>query len=322
MRYAAVVLIAAGVTIWYIYNGDHRSNRKRAEESEIAVAFPDSKPGEDKAVLTLDDGSTVLLDSTGTGLLSRQGQSNVMKERGGELVYEEADHVNPVAGTGKTFFNTVNVPRGGQFRVVLPDGSKVWLNAASSLRFPTVFAGASREVFVTGEAYFEIAPLAAKPFYAKVEGMSVEVLGTSFNINAYKDEKIIRTTLLDGKVRVRADQAAAVMQPGQQAVMAMRGVDALNGKKKESIKLLDKANIGQVMAWKNGEFYLDNTDIAALMRQIGRWYAIDVEFEGGMPSGHITGKVPRSTALPKILRMLKLSGVHFRVEEKKIIVSP
>jgi transmembrane sensor len=311
-RYAAAALIVAGMSVWYLYYYNRQDKTGIAVEQEIAAAFPDVRPGGDKAVLTLDDGSTVLLDSTGIGLLSQQGQSNVIKIKGGELAYQAVGQGNSTPGPGKVYYNTITVPRGGQFKVVLPDGSSVWLNAFSSLRFPTTFVGPSREVFVTGEAYFEIAADAARPFFARVEGLSVEVLGTSFDINAYKDEKVVKATLLKGKVRVSASGAVVVMTPGQQAEVAAE----------VPLKLIDKANTDQVVAWKNKEFYLDNTDIATLMRQIGRWYAIEVAFEGATPAGHITGKVPMNTELPKMLRLLKASGVHFRIEEKKIVVFP
>jgi transmembrane sensor len=210
--------------------------------------------------------------------------------------------------------------------VQLPDGSKVWLNASSSLHFPTAFSGKSREVEITGEAYFEIAKDADKPFFVKARDMRVEVLGTHFNLNAYTDEPVIRTTLLEGSVRVRKGEAASVLAPGQQALVygyvAAGGSSGVAEKDARVIQLINNADLDEAVAWKNGLFQLTSADIGTIMRQLVRWYDVEVDFEGGIPSGHITGEVPRSTSLAKVLKVFETSGVHFRIEGRKIIVTP
>lgn len=319
VQYAAAVLVIIGTAIGLMYRSGRRASVKEEGEQVVAELFQGVKPGGDQAMLTLDDGSTVLLDSSGEGLLSQQGHTNVIKVRGGELAYQGAGHTGLAAGPEKIYYNTITTPRGGQYKVVLPDGSKVWLNAASSLRFPTAFPGTSREVDLTGEAYFEIAADAKKPFHARVGGVSVEVLGTVFNVNGYSDEQLIKTTLLKGRVCIRAAQDTAVLKPGEQAEVP--GAPAARGKAAGHITLHNHINTEEAVAWKNGLFYLSSADLASVLRQIGRWYDIDVEFEGRPLSGHITGIVPRSTSLVKMLRILKASGVDFRMEKKKIIVT-
>ncbi len=316
LRYAAAVLVVTVTAIWFIHDHSRRSRMEGNAMAAITDTFPNIAPGGNRAILTLDDGSTIALDSMPEGSLSQQGSAAVFKVSDGLLSYRP---VQASGARGKVFYNTIATPKGGQYQVKLPDGTKVWLNAASSIRFPTTFPGPSREVSLTGEAYFEIAPDARRPFYTRVKGMSVEVLGTSFNINAYPDEKVMRTTLLDGRVKINTVQASAIMRPGQQAAVSSMEPDT---KKAGLITLTDNADPGEAVAWKNGLFYLAGTDIASLIRQVGRWYDIEVVFEGPAPLGHITGKVPRNTTLPKILRLLRASGVHFKMEENKIIVTP
>ena len=319
MRYAAAVLIIVGTAIVVIYHSGRSTSVKEDGDQVVTELFKGVKPGGDQAMLTLDDGSTVLLDSSGEGLLSQQGRTNVIKVKGGELAYQGADHSGLAAGPEKIYYNTITTPRGGQYKVVLPDGSKVWLNAASSLRFPTAFPGASRVVDLTGEAYFEIAPDAKKSFHARVGGVSVEVLGTVFNVNGYAEEQQIKTTLLKGRVCIRAGEDTALLKPGEQAKVP--AAPAAGGKAGRLITLQHHANTEEAVAWKNGLFYLSSADLGSVLRQIGRWYDIDVEFEGRPLTGHITGIVPRNTSLPKMLRILKASGVDFRMEKKKIIVA-
>jgi len=309
-RYAAAVILlfAVGGSLYY-YNSRHR---EQIVSSGAAHEQPDIAPGGNIAVLTLSDGTKIALDSAANGALARQGNTNVIKRKNGQLAYESG--ANTRGGYGKAIeikYNTINIPRGGQYQVLLPDGSKVWLNASSSLRFPTAFAGRSREVEITGEAYFEIAKNAGMPFYVKTNGMAVEVLGTSFNVNAYFDEPSIKTTLLEGSVRVRKGQAAAMLAPGQAASLTTKG----------TIEIKKDADVDEAVAWKNGLFRLTSSDVPTIMRQLVRWYDVDVVFEGGVPSGHITGEVPRNTSLSKVLKVFETSGVHFHIEGKKIVVT-
>jgi len=310
-RYAAILLLLIGAGyLFYI----RRTQKEAIARQELAKG-PDVLPGGNKAVLTLSDGSVIVLDSAGNGILTQQGSTKVIKSGAGQLAYDAAASGKLTAASEATY-NTISTPRGGQYQVALPDGSKVWLNASSSLHFPTAFLGKSREVEVTGEAYFEIAKDVHKPFYVKVKGQSVEVLGTQFNINAYTDEPLIRTTLLEGSVRVRNGDAVAMLAPGQQAKVH----NPLSGP--GGISVVKDADLEEAVAWKNGLFHLTSADIGAIMRQLTRWYDVEVEFEGGIPSGHITGEVPRNTSLAKVLKVFETSGVHFSIEGRKIIVTP
>jgi len=298
---AAVLLFVIGGSIYY-YN----SRSLPAIEPTNATAPFDVAPGGTIATLTLSNGAVIALDTAAAGSLAVQGNTDVIKLQNGQLVYR--------AGKGASkemAYNTIQIPRGGQYQVTLPDGSKVWLNAASSLRFPTAFTGRSREVEITGEAYFEIAANAKMPFYVKTNGVAVEVLGTKFNVNAYSDEPAIRTTLLEGSVRIRKDKTTAVLAPGQQAELTTKG----------NIHIRKDADIDEAVAWKNGLFKLTSSDVGTIMRQLARWYDVEVEFEGGVPAGHITGEVPRNTSLLKVLKVFETSGVHFRIEGKKIVVT-
>lgn len=299
---AAVVLFIIGAGVYY----NSRPHDPIAEQLPPATIMPDIAPGGNIATLTLSDGSTIALDTAANGSLALQGSTAVIKLQKGQLAYNAGKPAN-----GKILYNTIHTPRGGQYQVTLPDGSKVWLNAASSLRFPTAFTGKTREVEITGEAYFEIAANAKVPFYVKTNGMAVEVLGTKFNVNAYSDEPVTRTTLLEGSVRVRKDGATTMLTPGQQADLTPKG----------NVEIRKEADVDAAMAWKNGLFRLTSSDVPTIMRQLARWYDVEVQFEGDIPSGHITGEVPRNTSLSKVLKVFETSGVHFRMEGKKIVVT-
>ncbi|MBW8687100.1 FecR family protein [Chitinophaga rhizophila] len=286
---AAVVLLAASGT-WYLYT---------SKPQQQLVATYDRAPGTDKAVLTLADGTVVPLDSAGRQELV-QGATAV-QQAGGVLQYRAADRS---AGAG---FNTLSTPRGGQFKVVLPDGTAVWLNAATSLRYPTAFTGSERVVTLKGEAYFEVAKNPQQPFRVQVDDRAVvEVLGTNFNIHAYSDESPISTTLLDGKVVMMGSNAPdrrVVLNPFQQAVAD-----------KDRLELNSTVNIEQVMAWKNGMFNFDGLDLPAVLRQLARWYDVEVVFEGKIPTRKFGGEIQRDLTLQQVLRILEKMDVQCRIE--------
>ena len=214
--------------------------------------------------------------------------------------------------TPETLYNTISTPNGGDYQLVLADGSKVWLNAASSLRFPANFVGRERKVELTGEAYFEVAKNPAMPFKVKLNGMEVEVLGTHFNINSYADESAIRTTLLEGSIKINRPHASSLLKPGQQAMMDKNG----------QISVINDADLDEAVAWKDGKFQFDRADIHNVMRQLARWYNIDVEYKGTVAS-HFGGTISRDVNLSKVLGMLHLTGeVKFQVQDKKVIVMP
>ncbi len=302
---AAAILITAiaGIAFWLII---------KQPPHEIAQLNPTAtKPstpitaGGNKAVLTLADGSSIILDSTRQGTLVKQGNVKVIKLNTATLAYNASE-----ANSKEVVYNTLSTPSGGQYQLILPDGSKVWLNASSSIHFPTIFKGKERSVTVTGEAYFEVAKNAAMPFKIAVKDMVVEVLGTHFNIMAYDDESSMNTTLLEGSVKISKGRINKMLVPGQQSVINTAG----------EINIVD-ADIEEVMAWKNGWFQFNAADIKTVMRQIARWYNVEVVYEDKIPAGHFTGLVSRDNDIEQVLKILQSGGVHFKIENRKIIVT-
>ncbi|MBS1566212.1 MAG: FecR domain-containing protein [Bacteroidetes bacterium] len=310
---AAIIIILLGFSAFYIFS------RHPAATPQVAGLPPlyknDLPPGSDKATLTLADGSTITLDSAASGKLAQQGNTSIIRSGSGQLSYSSV--------TGKPaglLYNSLTTPRGGQYRLVLPDGSKVWLNAASSLRFPTSFGGGERRVELSGEAYFEVAPLARKNGSGKVpfivhsqSGDEVEVLGTHFNVNGYNDEEAVKTTLLEGSVRLHSrDGHKAMLVPGQQGAIAA-GND---------IKVADAVNTEEVVAWTNNRFSFNSADIKTIMRQLARWYDVDVVYNKPV-QGRFNAEMPRNTNASDVLRALELTGkVKFAIDGRKIIVMP
>jgi ferric-dicitrate binding protein FerR (iron transport regulator) len=266
-------------------------------------------PGGNKAILTLADGSTVILDSVANGTVTTQGGTRIIKNKNGQLTYD----LSATANTGTVSYNTITTPRGGQYQVILPDGSKVWLNASSSLRFPTAFTGKSREVSLKGEAYFDISSGAAQPFQVEVNSMQVHVLGTKFNIMAYEDESQAKTTLVQGSVHIAAaGTQPRVLKPGQQARLGKSG----------SLSVVNDADMDEALAWINGRFYFNDTELSTLMRQIARWYNIEVVYDGAVPQEKFSGEIPRNSNIEEVLKILKLSSIHFTVNGNVLTIKP
>jgi len=277
----------------------------------------DVAPGGNKAVLILADGTQVPLDSTVNGLLAQQGNTKVSKPGAGQLTYTQ----QTAGSTALTQYNTLRTPRGGQFQVTLPDGTKVWLNAASTLKYPTAFTGTNRQVELSGEAYFEVAANAARPFRVNVlthtgsspDSMQVAVLGTHFNIMAYEDEQQVRTTLLEGAVRVNSHGSSKQLRPGQGASL---------DKQQRTLTLQDNINTEEAVAWKNGFIQLEGNDITSAMRLIARWYDVEVVYKAPV-AAHFRGIIPRNVPVSQVLKMMELTGeVHFEIKGKQLIVSP
>ncbi|MFY0256447.1 FecR family protein [Chitinophaga sp. 30R24] len=270
-------------------------------------------PGVNKAVLQLSDGSIIPLDSVGNGSLTRQGNTTIIKLDSGQLAYQTSNQDNDTSA-----YNTILTPRGGEYQVILADGSKVWLNAASSLRFPVHFRRhTDRVVELSGEAYFEVAQDVSRPFRVSIananERVEIEVLGTHFNVMAYADEYTLRTTLLEGAVRVKRGANSALLQPGQQARVKPGST---------YIEVVKDIDPDQVIAWKNGNFEFSGEDIQSVMRQLSRWYNIDVQYTGAV-SEHFIGTIPRNVSAWEIFKMLEVTGaVKFSEKNSKIIVSP
>jgi len=296
---AVVLLVLAGV---YLLRP-----RQQPTIAQINKVYKnDVAPGKDGAVLRLADGSQIVLDSAGNGEISRQGGTKVIKEGNGQLVYEAA------SGGQEVLYNTLTTAKGKQFRMTLPDGTLVWLNSFSSLHYPTRFTGATRPVEVTGEAYFEVAADAARPFIVQTGRQEITVLGTHFNVNSYEDEPATRTTLLEGAVRVGNAAGQVSLRPGQQASVGQHD-------KKISVA---EVNAEEAVAWKNGYFHFDNADIQTVMRQLARWYDVEVKYDGVTPTagGDFKGDIGRELTLAQVLKVLEQTRVHFRIEEDRRIV--
>jgi len=305
---AAVLLVLIGGAGTYFAM---RSTEKSAQVFAANDLYKnDVAPGTNTATLQLADGRIVnLADSIQTGL--QQGAASLEKENGGTLVYNpnpaSQKEGSPIA------FNTISTPNGGEFKVVLADGSKVWLNAASSLRFPAAFTGDERNVILTGEAYFEIAKDAHKPFTVTANGTTTRVLGTHFNIKAYNDEHDVTTTLVEGSVRIESNGQQKNLVPGQQALIR---TDAKNIS-------VSSADVDDAIAWKNGYFTFRNENIKDIMRRISRWYDISVTYEPGVDANAFGGTFSRSKSLKQLLKSLEITNtIHFKIEGKNVTVLP
>lgn len=305
LRYAAAIVILLGVGLYFFAT----SKSGIAEKPPIAKSTgTDIEPGKQGAILTLVDGSRMVLDSLGNGVVATQNGTKVLLQNG-QLVYEAGNAVEATIG-----YNTMSTPKGRQFQLTLPDGSKVWLNAASSIKYPTVFTGDERKVEVTGEAYFEVVKNSASPFKVKInDETEIEVLGTHFNVNSYKNEESINTTLLEGSVLIKSSSGRLVLQPGQQARVAGS----------EKIKLLADVDVEKVMAWKNGVFNFQDATLEEVMRQLERWYDIEIVYEKNIPKLEFYGKMGKDLSLATVLNGLEKNNVHFRIEEgRKLVVLP
>ena len=314
---AAAVILLVGAAGWLAIQTRTTSQPAQAAKAKTTPRINDIGPGSDKAILTLADGSTVTLDSAGKGSLARQGNAKVIKSGDGQIQY--ASTGNDETAEKAMVYNILSTPRGGQYRLKLQDGTSVWLNAGSSIRYPTAFLGKERKVEITGEAYFEIAKNADMPFRVSVsdpvageKATEIEVLGTGFDVNAYKDEADLKTTLIEGAIKVTSGSAAVILKPSQQAIISTA----------KDIQTIRLDNTDQTIAWKNGSFAFDDADIPTIMRQISRWYDVDVEYDGNgkRPDDHFTGTFPRNTSLAGVLQILHTSGVRLVAENKKIVI--
>lgn len=303
---AAAVLLVIIATFGLLYK---RNNRRSSNRVAIVTrSSGDITPGGNKAVLTLSNGKKIILDSVQNGSLLGRNSNYVIKVNNGLLKFSEDGIKNKEQGTEE--YNTISTPRGGQYQVILPDGSKVWLNAASSLRFPTAFAGKVREVQLAGEAYFEIAPNKDMPFKVEVNHVEVKVLGTHFDVMAYSDEPAIRTTLLEGEVEVSKGNNRVVLKPGQQASSSL-GSDRIN---------VNVADVEQATAWKDGLFFFHSTNIQSVLHQIARWYDVKVVYKGET-NAYLNGMISRNTELSQVLHMLEVtSNLKFIMEGREVIV--
>ena len=311
---AASVMLAMLSSVLYFY----WVPPKEEAVSEIAGRLPAGQgisPGGNKAVLTLADGARIVLDDAVTGELARQSGIRITKAADGQIIYQVADQAASDQAPAIKAYNTIETPKGGQYQVNLPDGTRVWLNAGSALRFPTRFAGRERQVDLQGEAYFEVAENKAMPFRVLSDNQVVEVVGTHFNVDAYGDEGLVKTTLLEGAVRIRHRQhrQARLLQPGQQALV--READ-------QQIAVQD-VDTEEAVAWKNGYFMFVEEDLKSIMRKLERWYDVEVEFVGEVEKLKFGGVISRSKSMEETLRILELTGnVHFKVAGRRVTVMP
>jgi hypothetical protein len=305
MKIAAAVLIFVSVGFYFV----HRQ-KMGAVKNEVANTTARIVPGSNKAILTLATGKSIVLDSAANGALANLGKSQVNKVGDGKLVYDVLPNATH-AGVNAVLYNTLTIPPGGQYQVVLPDGTQVWLNSSSSLSYPTEFAGNSRTVKLTGEAYFEVAKNKDKPFYVEMNNVQVKVLGTHFNISAYADDNDLTTTLLEGSVQISKNGSLALLKPGQQAVI---------GSNANAITV-SKAHINEAMAWKNGYFMFNDDNIVDIMKKVSRWYDADIEYQGNFSSQRFGGTFTRSKSITDLLKNLEqISNVHFKITGRRITV--
>ncbi|MBO9592234.1 MAG: FecR domain-containing protein [Niabella sp.] len=306
---AALLIFAIGGYIFFITPGESNAP-KVLHESQ---ASNKKAPQLNRAAITLADGRTVYLDSAGNGQLAMQGDVQLVKLADGQIAYKAANSTKQEAQK----YNTLTNPRGSRIiDMALADGSHIWLNSESAVTFPVAFVGTERRVEISGEAYFEVTHNTAKPFIVKInstngDGGEVEVLGTHFNINAYNDEPGTKTTLLEGSVKVKKQNAIQLLAPGQQARMTAGGISLIRG-----------VNLASVMAWKDGFFEFDNTDIRTLMHQVARWYDVDLRFEGPVSKEGITGRISKQVQLSSLLEALKLNDIHVQTNGKTITILP
>jgi len=305
---AAIVLIAAVIGI-LIQRQPSVSDPSYADETLVKQ---DVDPGTDKAVLTLADGTVVNLDDSQSGLLVDQGDVQVEKMEGGQIAYTADTDLHGA----EPVYNTIRIPRGGKYQLVLADGTKVWLNSSTSLQFPVAFQGESRVVLLEGEAYFEVTScynkdgVTRQPFIVKTATQEIKVLGTQFNVHAYEEATSVKTTLIEGDVKVSSTATAEskVLKPGQQAQVNRSG----------NIRLTDNIDTEEIIAWKNGMFYFNNTELSEITGQLSRWYDVEIDIPD-MPRKRFNGVLPRDVKLSQVLQMMeKTSGLKFKIEGRRI----
>ena len=310
---AASLAIFMAIGLYFFNNNDQTYVSPTSVKKVVKQKAIDIQPGTNKAILTLSNGKKIILDDSQNEVVINDGAIKVHKNAKGIIEYtlnrlgKEQNEKTEV----QTGYNTIQTPIGGKFQLTLADGSKVWLNSASSLRFPVYFSGDNRTVELKGEAYFEVAKSQNKKFTVRSGNQTVEVLGTHFNINAYSDEPVITTTLIEGAIRVVElnTQKFQILKPGEQS------------KVHNDIKIQKKDTQADI-AWKDGYFYFENSSIETVMRQLGRWYGITARYESVLPQQHFEGAISTNLTLLEVLEILQKSNVHFSLEGKEVVVMP
>lgn len=304
---AASLLICGGVAIYQLSTKDSGKNiSKNAIASTIA-------PGTNKAYLTLSNGQRIMLDDNAGKSIHDKSGVQISKTDDGQLVYAIEDKEQSIPNKTSAI-NKIETPKGGQYQVVLPDGTRVWLNSSSSLKYPASFASLNeRQVELQGEAYFEVRHQNNMPFKVKTGNHEIKVLGTHFNVMAYPEEKAIHTTLLQGSVGINNGFHSLKIKPGEESIS--------NAKNKHII--VEKADVEKVMAWKNGRFEFDNSELPEIMRQLSRWYDVTIDYRLTVNPGKFGGGISKSQNLEEVLKLIEGNGIcHFKIEGRKIIVLP
>lgn len=299
---AAIFILLGGGILLRLYQTP-RAEERLQSAGEVQDSLQDVDPGTDKALLMLADGTIMVLEDIGNGIVQEENGIQISKEEG-RVTYTMLS----APPSSEVKYNTITTPVGGQYQIVLPDHSKVWLNSESSLRFPTAFAEDQRTVYLTGEGYFEVARNELAPFVVESEKANVRVLGTRFNITHYPGEPVSKVTLVEGAVQVSNDQQRQLLQPGQQALINDR----------ITVREVDTED---VIAWKNGYFLFDHDNLRQIMHQLKRWYGVQVAQEENIPDRHFSGVISRNLPLSKVLHILEMSGeVKFKIEDKTIYI--
>lgn len=299
---AVIMLIASGVVYWL-------GQSFGASEKDIPLVINnDVEPGMETAILTLGDGSQIILDEAESGLIALEGATAVEKTSEGLISYQADQN-----GNGKdapVVYNTISTPRGGKYKVLLPDQTEVWLNALSSIRFPTRFEDDFREVEISGEVYFDVTRNLTQPFLVRSEGQTIKVLGTKFNVKAYKDDGFYQTTLIEGAVSVETDTEQLVIKPGQQAIYHP-----------DQELVIESVDTSMVTAWRNGLFQFWDTELEDIMRQLSRWYDVEVMYLNDYKDISFTGFISRDVTISNVLQMLEATGnIKFGLTGREVVV--
>ncbi|MGV3509762.1 MAG: FecR family protein [Sphingobacteriaceae bacterium] len=309
IRIAATFAICISAALGIYISQDTKETLITQTTETVSAPSNDIMPGSNKAILTLGNGEEILLDDSENGCVATQQNVEINKLKDGQLVYFVK---GAASNSSQILINKITTPIGGQYKLMLPDGTKVYLNAQSSLKYPAKFIGKERKVTLTGEAYFEVAKNTKMPFIVNVNNkQQVEVLGTHFNIMAYEDNNAINTTLVEGSVKVHTPTSQILLKPGQQAVNAT-GTTELE---------VFNANIDEAMAWKNGYFIFNNENIKAIMKKLSRWYDMDVIYQGNMSNINFLGNYSYSKSLANLLKSIEITQkVHFKIEGRRVTV--
>jgi len=304
---AAIIFFTAGILVLKQQSTKMKVNYALKNPATRIV------PGGNKAYLTTANGAVITLNGLKNGNLLSQGGIQINKVKDGLLKYGKKVAANTTAPVTNVIYNTITVPRGGQYQLVLADGTKVWLNSASTMKFPVAFNGKDRQVELSGEAYFEVVKNPSQPFKVVVNGITVQDLGTHFNVMGYSDDKEVKTSLLEGSVKLSGNKATAILKPGEQG--------ALNDQ--QNAFKIEEVDMDNVVAWKNGLFAFNDEDIQTIMKRISRWYDVDVVFSQQLKRKNFGGTISRFSDVSQVLKDLELTGsIHFKVEGRRITVMP